>query len=738
VRRIALALVLHNHQPVGNFGWVMEEVHRQAYRPMLEALARHPGIRVAVHYSGPLLEWLLAEHPESVALLRQLSDAGQVEIVGGGWAEPILPSLPLRDRIAQLETMASRLEALFGRRPAGAWLAERVWEPDLPVALAAAGYRWTVVDDSHVRAAALPDDAVWAPRLTEDQGATLTLFATDQGLRYRIPFAPVEEVVAYLRDRATADGERLATMGDDGEKFGSWPTTYPHCWEPGGWIDRFFAALEANAEWLTTMTPSGWLAAHPPAGRIYVPTASYAEMGEWALPPDEAGPFAEALRQARAHGRPEARWLRGASWRNFLVKYREANDLHKRMLRVSAKVAALPPGPVADAAREHLHRGQANDAYWHGLFGGLYLPHLRLAVQRELIAAEDLADGAGPPTAGELSGACLDVDLDGRPEVLLTGPGQLVVVVPHQGGGISQWDLRAVPHALASVLRRRPEAYHRALVAAAPGSEPLPTDGETTAPGVPAPGGPSSSPAGETPPRAVSIHERQPAPAAELAGALVYDDHERLSGLVRWLPVGGSLLDVAAGRIGDAADLLTAPFAVADLGPGRVALRREAGLPGAAGDRLTVQLTVELGGSRHRPLLTARLVVRNDGSLPLEGRIAQEWNLNLLGGGATARWEVGEGVWPFHATFAIPAAGRIRATNDDLEVALDGTISPPGEGAIASVETVSTSEAGLERVHQGSCFLVAWPVRLAPGGEGEWVVRWEAICQRDWRNGAGL
>ena len=59
--RISLALTLHNHQPVGNFGWVFEEVYERAYLPMLEALERHPGVRVALHYSGPLLEWLAAE-----------------------------------------------------------------------------------------------------------------------------------------------------------------------------------------------------------------------------------------------------------------------------------------------------------------------------------------------------------------------------------------------------------------------------------------------------------------------------------------------------------------------------------------------------------------------------------------------------------------------------------------------------------------------------------------------------
>ncbi len=385
---------------------------------------------------------------------------GQVEILGGGHFEPVLASLPERDRIGQLRRMGDELEALFGRRPSGAWLAERVWEPDLPTSLAAGGYAWTVLDDAHFRAAAIPEEDLWGPYTTEDQGRLLTVFGTEQGLRYRIPFRDVEDVIGYLRDHATEDGGRVGMMGDDGEKFGSWPTTWQHCWGEGRWVARFFEALEANAGWLTTTTPTSWLAEHRPIGRVYIPTGSYAEMGEWALPADESRVFASVLHAAQADGRPEARWLRGAFWRNFQVKYREINDLHKQMLRASEKVQAMAPGSIRDLATDHLYRGQSNDCYWHGLFGGIYISHMRLATYEHLIAAEDLADSAN----GQLEEAeQRDLDMDGQDDVRLAGPGQVVSIDLGAGAGIGGWDIRAVRHALAAVLRRRPEAYHETL-----------------------------------------------------------------------------------------------------------------------------------------------------------------------------------------------------------------------------------------------------------------------------------
>src|SRR5262245_23666808 len=137
---------------------------------MLDALDRHPSIRMSLHYTGPLLAWLEPERPEAIDRRRALVARGQIEILGGGMYEPVLASLPERDRIGQLRRMGDELERLFGTRPSGAWLAERVWEPDLPTSLVTAGYDWTILDDAHFRAAAIPEEDLWGPYTTEDQG----------------------------------------------------------------------------------------------------------------------------------------------------------------------------------------------------------------------------------------------------------------------------------------------------------------------------------------------------------------------------------------------------------------------------------------------------------------------------------------------------------------------------------------------------------------------------------------
>ena len=553
--RISLALAIHNHQPVGNFGWVFAEVYDRAYLPLLEALERHPGVRLSLHYTGPLLEWLAAERPEFLTRLGVLVARDQVELLGGGLYEPILASLPEQDRIDQLTRMASTIHGLTGRRPQGAWLAERVWEPDLPTSLAKAGYRWTILDDQHFRAAAIPEANLWGAYTTEDQGNLLTVFGTEQGLRYRIPFGSVEDVIGYLRDHATEDGKRVGMMGDDGEKFGAWPTTYEHCWGERRWVERFFEALEANADWLTTVTPSQWLEREPPIGRVYVPTSSYAEMGEWALPPDETVVFTRLLHDAVARHQPEARWLRGGFWRNFQVKYREINDLHKQMLRASRKVAAMPEGPERASALDHLHRGQSNDCYWHGLFGGIYISHMRLATYEHLIAAEDAADTLLRSARGA---EILDLDMDGRDEVRLADLGQVVTVKPSEGAGIGGWDIRAARHALAAALRRRPEAYHATLRAHAANEGAGAADGDAADDG------------GVT-----SIHDIVMVKEEGLADRLHYDDHERRSGLVRFLAPDVAPAAIATAAEAELGDFRDGEWQVDHLATGQVSLSRD-------------------------------------------------------------------------------------------------------------------------------------------------------------------
>jgi alpha-amylase len=317
---ITFLWAVHNHQPVGNFEAVLERVHREAYAPFAAVLEAHPHVRIALHVSGCLLDWLEARHPEYVDRVGRLVDRGQIELLTGGYYEPILPAIPEEDRLGQIAKLSERLERRFGRRPEGMWVAERVWEPALAGTLARAGVRYTFLDDAHFLAAGVPARSLDRPYATEDLGRGVAVFPISRRLRYLIPFRPPEEAIAWLLERADAAPGSTATLGDDGEKFGHWPRTYGPVYEER-WLDRFFGLLERNQDRIRMLFPADALAESPPPERVYLPIASYEEMMEWTLPAGIAPAYGALKERLEREGYPAAALVRGGIWRTYLALY---------------------------------------------------------------------------------------------------------------------------------------------------------------------------------------------------------------------------------------------------------------------------------------------------------------------------------------------------------------------------------------------------------------------------------
>src|SRR5213596_373589 len=445
---------VHLHQPVGNFDHVFADHLRDVYRPLVERLAERRFFPFTLHISGPLLEWLEAHDTAYLDLIGRLAAEGHVELLLAGFYEPVLASLLPADRVEQVAWMREAIERRFGVTAKGLWLTERVWEPDLAAHLADAGVRYVVLDDRHFLVSGFERDQLHAPFFTESGGKRVALFPIDERLRYLIPFRPPAEIAAYLRELRSA-GRPLAVFVDDGEKFGGWPGTKEWVYTRG-WLAQFLDAIGAlvAAGEVRLTTPGAALDTVRSGGLAYLPTASYREMEAWSLPPAAARRLAQLehdLGEARLAG-PEGALVRGAHWRNFLVKYPEANRMHKKTLALSTLCRDRGDPP---AARRAIGRAQCNDAYWHGVFGGLYLPHLRAAIWRNLALAEgELRRGEG------LAVETLDLDADGAEELWIHSGACSALVSPRRGGVIEEYTLFEEAINYADVLTRRREPYH--------------------------------------------------------------------------------------------------------------------------------------------------------------------------------------------------------------------------------------------------------------------------------------
>jgi len=635
---------VHNHQPVGNFPPIFKAAFADCYRPLLEGLAAHPSFKFALHFSGPLWEYMEKNERGCWDLVRELARRGQVELLSGGFYEPILSVIPEDDRVGQVRMMNDFLGENFGQRPRGLWLTERVWEPGLPGSLAAAGIEFTLLDEEHFHYAGVRD--LSTTYITEDGGRGLRVFPIDKTLRYDIPFHSLEDIDAYLASIRDAGG--TAILGDDGEKFGLWPGTHKWVYEDG-WLQRFLAFIEDRKIRMTSF--SGYIDSHPPAGRVYLPPASYEEMMEWVLEPDEQA----AYEKLKASAGPEARrFVRGGFFRDFFRKYPEANSLHKRMTMVSTAVRAA--GVSGESLRD-LYKGQCNDAYWHGVFGGLYLPHLREAAYHHLLEAEK----ATPDPEGW---EALDYDCDGRDELVFRDRTFGLLAKPAAGGTLVEIDYRPWSRNLSDVLSRRREAYHRVPSATAAGGE------EGTG---------------------KSIHELGKTLPPEAAELMRYDWYRRFSLIDHFFRAGTTPEDFRRVDFGEQGDFIDGAFSFSTSGRGLRLERRGAVWVG----KEQVPVAVRKGIVCSDGTIRVDIEVENLSGRALTLTYGSEWNLlafpheiELLGpagaslyGGALAFEPAGaDGFWSF------------------------------------ALRTLSQSEGGFDIIHQGFCLCPVWSMEWSGQG----------------------
>jgi 4-alpha-glucanotransferase len=688
-----LVLLIHAHQPAGNFDNVLEDCYQHSYNPFLALLEKHPKIRAGLHFSGSLLLWIKKNHPAYFDRLRQLVASGQIELIGGGFYEPILVSIPERDRKEQIVRLADYLQKHFGQRPAGAWLAERVWEPQLASVLADADVTYTLVDDLAFLAAGFDPHELFGLYIAEDCGKSVRLFPGLKELRYLIPFRTVEDCIRYFKNCSVLQPGGLAAFGDDMEKFGVWPGTYQHCYE-NGWLETFFAAVEANSSWLQTVTPGLCVAAERPLGRADLPTASYAEMMEWVLPTNTRLRL-EQLQREFAHRADVLTFFRGGGWRGFLRKYSEANMLQKKMLRVSECVAAVPsrhynPGHNSSLqeARELLLRAQGNDAYWHGVFGGLYAPHLRTEVWRNLIRAETLADQLTPGNQVPRV-EILDYDADGDSELLFHSADYQALLKPCDGATLAMFDFRPCGATLINSMQRRPEPYHGHLreVSAAHSSG------------------------------AVSIHDQTHVKEPNLERFLRYDRFPRYSFRLLLFEPERDFADYESLRLGELLGAASGAFEICSSSMNHAELVCEQALPEFAADRenpprLTIRKHFVFGPAPKGCEISCDINLSVSSPLARSPRIGVESAINFLAPDEPDRFfETPSGRQNLRFSGSLP--GTILRLEDGWQ-RVRATLHAPGsdEFWIAPIETVSESEGGFERVYQGSQILALWRAGL--------------------------
>ncbi|MFZ3072004.1 MAG: alpha-amylase/4-alpha-glucanotransferase domain-containing protein [Thermodesulfobacteriota bacterium] len=679
---------IHNHQPVGNFEDVLENAYANSYEPFLRKLHGRPSIKLSLHISGFLLDWLCERKPGYIEMLKDMAARGQVELMGGGYYEPVLAVIPREDRLGQLNMMKTRIQDVFGQTPKGIWLTERVWDPTLPESLVPAGVEYVVVDDYHFIKSGLKKEDLLGCYVTEELGNVVKVFPGSERLRYLIPFEPADKFEQYINEIGNGGKGNAAIFADDGEKFGVWPGTRRWVFDEG-WLDSFLDRINSLSGRLKPVTFSEYLEKEEPLGRVYLPTTSYMEMGEWALPAEASREYTALVEEVKTwkDGERVKRFLQGGMWRNFFAKYPEANWMHKRMLSVSRALQEAGKSGMKDGAlgqaKTYLYKAQCNDAYWHGVFGGLYLPHLRREIYENLIKAEGiLLRSHGDSVEAE----AVDIDRDTFDEVAIRAETFNLFFSPRRGGSLVEADWKPGALNIGNTLTRWFEGYHMKLKEAAGGGE-----------------GASAK----------SIHGAITAKEEGLERHLKFDTVQKTSFRDSFFANSATVEAFSSGKYSELGDFRDGKYGFTLKEKG-VIMKRQ-GIAFGLGVSITKEAIVTGADSFS---MNYRVETEAHNSLPKDSMLGVEFSFCMPGcNGPVCHYEFLEtGAETGAIKHGLGSIGsednmsRFSATDGYGGLRLVFIVSRPVTVWRYPIETVSLSEAGFERIYQGSSVVFVLPV----------------------------
>lgn len=699
---IRFALALHNHQPIGNFDHVFEQSYQESYLPFLDVFSRFDSIRISLHTSGSLIEWLAEHHPEYLDRIAEFVEQGRIEVIGGPFYEPILAMLPAQDRVGQIRSYTEWLERRLGATVRGMWMPERIWEQSYVRDLVEGGMEYSILDDYHFKKAGLRDAELAGYYVTEDDGRVMSIFPGSERLRYLIPFGTIEANENYFREVAeSSTSTPLLVFGDDGEKFGTWPGTHKHVYTDG-WLDRFFGMLSDNQDWIEMMTMADVMEKVSPLGKVYLPDCSYREMTEWSLPAERLVEYEHLVHEMEGHPHWEQLklYLRGGFWRNFKVKYPESDEMYSRMMEVSRRIESTSEAvqrgekintQLLNEARTELYRGQCNCSYWHGAFGGIYLPHLRNAVYQKLISADNLIEKAIGRSEPWVEATAEDYNFDGHQEIQLANDRLVALIEPMAGGRIYELDVRSIQHNLLATLSRRPEAYHQKVLAGEKAE-----DGECA-----------------------SIHDRVIFKQKDLDKRIQYDDYRRKSMIDLFFDPDVTLDAITAGTAENRGDFRDGAYETRiRRNPGRIQVQliRQGLVYGDTPVRITKGISLEAGSST---LEIAYLL--EDLPQGSSFHFATEFNFAGMPSGADDRYFhdlEGNRLGQLETKLDLSDVDGLGLVDEWLGIGVGLNASAATNFWTFPIETVSQSESGFELVHQSVTVIPHWIV--TPDAEGRW------------------
>ncbi|RME26458.1 MAG: DUF1926 domain-containing protein [Deltaproteobacteria bacterium] len=741
MQQITLSLVIFDPTAPGEQEPRIARFVERVWAPLVDALAEHAHVRVALHLSGAVGDWMGSNAPWILDRLAELVGRDQVEVLGGSPVGAALQSLPERDAVGHIHGASRWAQERLGATVRGAWLGVGGWDPIVPRLLARAGIRYSFVEDALLRAAGADPSGEDAWFVAEREGAGVGVMRLDSRLAALVPWALPRYFAYELKQRAAAE-QRYVAVAISGENLGLRSGSRNWCWgSDHGWVPSLMRLLRAQGSWLKTALPGQVVDTQRPGGRVAPGAAAWRTGGAAGLPATMGRRWRQLQRDQADAVDPAmeryAPWLCGPPWEAFLVRRDEANRLHKRMLRASATVQRLrrynrnhaTPATVAalEQARAWLYTGQGGAPLHGSHAGGPDRPDLRHTAWRALMRAEFIALQA-LGDHHKLRHEVQDHDCDGQREILVQTRDYSAMVRPALGGAISELGLWGVGN-LVNSLRRREETWHEgvafaltlpALVDPANAGSPHLISGEDDDIVDDEPTDDNDTIATIHTDRlqhvTLPVAPPLPVPSRPAPDMLACDRHERLLFQDHFLGPGTTLDNLRRDQHPEQGDFVDEPYGLLsseriDGNELQIALARE-GVVDVDGVTRLVRVYKRYVLRRDSPVIDIGYEIANRYREPVRSRFATELNLGLDGRVEGRFLQSGD-----RRAF-LDSAGQWDDVTDVALVFPDRRLrvhmwsAEPCRLYFFPVDSLVETCEGYEAHHQGICLFFAWDLHL--------------------------
>lgn len=145
--------------------------YQNVYKPLLKFLYTNSELPFTFSFSGNQIQFFKKRKNEVLAILKELSDRKQVEILGGGYYSPILQLIYPADRNGQIDLLSAEIRQSIGKRPRGISLFQDCWDSSLINNIHTCGIEYVLLENSYI-----PDNKKsYLPLIVSDLSKTIDI-----------------------------------------------------------------------------------------------------------------------------------------------------------------------------------------------------------------------------------------------------------------------------------------------------------------------------------------------------------------------------------------------------------------------------------------------------------------------------------------------------------------------------------------------------------------------------------